>query len=162
MLSLKAISSTDCILCPFCKSSLHNGLVSRCFVCRTPHHADCWRDHDFRCSVFQCTGNQTLLARPRHGQTSKNFRLWLLACWSLGLALLYSVDYFEWVFILPRDFLRLTGAICIFVKGIVAIRKHIQALPSISLFAFCLSISIFLALYLCSITGLFILFSSCH
>jgi hypothetical protein len=108
MLSLKAISTSA--LCPFCKSPLLiGGPVSRCFVCKTPHHVDCWRDHESRCSVFQCIGNQTLPTTEQRYHPGRHFYSWfyILAISFFSALVFVGGDFF----VVPRVLFCVIGAI---------------------------------------------------
>lgn len=45
--------------CPYCKGPLAGEEIRRCGECRTAHHVVCWQQNG-RCSVFGCTGSQTV------------------------------------------------------------------------------------------------------
>jgi len=43
-------------VCPYCREKIQSSeAVSQCFVCKTPHHQECWSEAE-HCAVFGCSG----------------------------------------------------------------------------------------------------------
>jgi hypothetical protein len=126
MLSPENASPSKPLVCPYCKSLTNETCeISRCFLCRTPHHTVCWQDHDFRCSVFQCVGRQTF---SRTGEirlntiyTARKYWLWLTSYFLFILAFFRTLNSVTRILIIPFQIYFIFAAAIIVSSGFISI-----------------------------------------
>src|SRR5687767_11432140 len=87
-------------LCPFCKAPLLEAeRIGACASCFTPHHIQCWTENDARCSIFSCTGNETLVWPVKDRRISLNLFFFLILV--IGLLSVSCIFYFRPFWTLP-------------------------------------------------------------